>query len=441
MLERYLKYCSVLLLVVTSCFQETPVRVSADFEIEIVNDDYSVPATVRITNKTTGADLYAWFFEGGEPASSNKYNPEDILYSNAGKYLLRLEAWNTTERKIKELTIDLDSAIYANFTTQVKTNYFSPVVMNFINNSYGGSKYCWKFEGGEPSVFEGKNPPEILFTTPGEHHINLQVSNGREMVEFSDTLLVFPALSVDFVYHPGPDDLDMEAPILIQVASHCTSALSYHWKIQGGKIENDTLPETIIHIEAPGTYHIELYASNQKDTQKISREIKVLENTNLYKVHNLKFGITTASHTVGVFYSSATRNVLKTTELTSCDNSAIDFIFWSLPGFEQCCFISPDSSASKAFPDITKAKHTRIMNQTDFITNDLFDNMENDVILHQFEIVENNEKVYFNKEHVPHYVFFETEDKRKGVIKIKEFVEAGSDSYALADIKIQKESR
>ncbi|MDE7074651.1 MAG: PKD domain-containing protein, partial [Odoribacter sp.] len=144
MLERYLKYCGVLLFVFVSCFRETPVEVSADFEIEVVNDDYSVPVTIRVTNKTAGADLYAWTFEGGEPATSNKYHPDEIIYNRAGKYLLRLEAWNTTERKTKELTLALDSVIHAYFSYQVKMNCFSPVKADFTNNSYGGNEYYWE---------------------------------------------------------------------------------------------------------------------------------------------------------------------------------------------------------------------------------------------------------------------------------------------------------
>lgn len=46
---------------------------------------------------------------------------------------------------------------------------------------------------------------------------------------------------------------------------------------------------------------------------------------------------------------------------------------------------------------------------------------------------------YFTGNDVPHLVLFETGDYRKGVIKIKQFVQAGSNSYILADVKIQKE--
>lgn len=443
MLREYLKYSGIFLLLFISCFRETPVTVSADFDVEVVDNDYSVPVTVRITNKSTGADLYAWSFEGGVPEMSNKYNPDKIIYNKAGKYLLRLEAWNTTERKVKELTLSLDSVIHVDFICRVRINNFSPATFNFINKSYGGDRYYWKFSGGEPAFFEGRMPPEVVFTTPGKHSVNLQVSNVRETIEVADTIFVLPALSVDFDWQPGPDDTDMEAPVLIKVTARCTSALSYRWKVPGGRIENDTLPETWVRIDEPGTYPIELVADNLKESGRFCREIRVLENTNLYIIRDLKFGITTALNTVGAFYSSVSRSVLRTDEL-ALDSSEIDFIFWGLPDFEQCSFISPDSAAFKALPDIAEARHTRIINCADFITDAFFDSMENDAGLCRLEITENSspsQTAYFTDEHIPHYALFETEDHRKGVIKIKKFVKAGKASYILVDIKVQKENR
>lgn len=42
----------------------------------------------------------------------------------------------------------------------------------------------------------------------------------------------------------------------------------------------------------------------------------MLENSNLYIIQDLKFGITTALNTVGGYFSSETRSVLKMKELT-----------------------------------------------------------------------------------------------------------------------------
>ncbi len=427
-----------------SCFKETPVPVVPDFEVEIVDDDYSVPVTLRFLNKSTGADLYEWTFEGGEPEHSTQVHPDDVVYKNAGTHTVRLEAWNTTERKVKEWSVCLDSAIHAGFTYDVQVNRFSPVEIVLLNTGYGGSRYDWEFEGGVPQTYEGRTPPPVVFTGPGLHKIRLQVSNARETVEFADTLFVLPALSVDFAWQPGKDDYDMEAPLQAEVSARCESALSYSWKAAGARIENDTSAHTRIYFDKAGVYDVVLEAANGKETKRVTRSIHVLENSNLYKMTDLQFGITTALNTVGGYYSSENRNVLTTEEITGDKGATIDFVFWGLPGFGQCCFLSPDAVGLKALPDIPQARHSWLINKADFMTEALFDEMENDEQLRQLEIRENcdeNLNVYFTDDSIPHFVLFETYDHRKGVIKVKEFINAGKDSYILVSIKVQKESR
>lgn len=95
-----------------SCFKETIVEVKCDFEVEVVNNDYSVPVTLRVLNKTVGADLYEWTFEGGELQRSNSFNPEEIVYQEAGTYTIRLEAWNTTQQDVKEVNVELSAGCF-----------------------------------------------------------------------------------------------------------------------------------------------------------------------------------------------------------------------------------------------------------------------------------------------------------------------------------------
>lgn len=434
-------YNLLIVVICVSCFKETPVKVEADFEIEVAGNNYTVPVKVAVHNKSVGADLYAWTFEGGEPAESNKFNPDSVVYPAAGRYTVRLEAWNTTERKTKEIVIALDSAIYAGFTYKVAVNSFSPVEVAWSNLSYGGSRYYWEFAGGEPAFYEGKTPPVVIFREPGKHAVTLEVFNTRETERFSDTIVVLPALSVDFSWKPGKDDYDMEAPLTAELKAGCVSALSWRWSVEGGRVENDTLSETTVRFDEAGSYMVKLRASNGKEEKEVMKEVTVLENSNLYTVRDLKFGITTALNTIGGYYSSADRSVLTTDELTPEKGPAVDMVFWGLDGFGSCCFISPDDAALKALPDIPGAGHTWVINRPERFTAAQFDEMFNDKLLREMEIINNsdvNPDTYFGKEEAPHCVLFETADHRKGVVKVKEFVRAGKQSYVVADVKIQK---
>lgn len=427
----------------SSCYKEKRVEVVPDFTIEIVDGDHSVPVVVRIRNRTIGADLYEWTFEGGNPEKSNKSNPDDINYRLPGSYTIRLEAWNTTERKVKELTLDVDSALSVVFSYQIAINRFSPVEVTFINYSRGGNRYYWEFERGEPSVSEKQAPPPVTFSEPGKHVVRLQMFNTHKMVEYTDTIHVLPALAVDFDYVPDPDHTDMQAPFIAGLFAHGVSVSSYQWEVEGGVVENDTLPHTKVFFDKPGKYEIVLKATNQKEVKSVIREITVLEKSNLYTVENLSLGITTALNTVGCFYSSASRSILRADELTAENGPGIDLVFWGLgEDLRQACFISPDSAALKAFPDIPGARHSWFINCPGSFGVSQFDAMSHDELLKTTLIRENGDQsvnIYFKEEMLPHVVLFETEDGRKGAVKVKELVRAGRQSYVIADIKIQKD--
>jgi PKD repeat protein len=63
---------------------EESIPVKADFSIKVINDDYSVPVKVEITNKSTGAETYQWSFEGATITSSTEKSPQPITYANPG---------------------------------------------------------------------------------------------------------------------------------------------------------------------------------------------------------------------------------------------------------------------------------------------------------------------------------------------------------------------
>lgn len=438
-----LLFIFLLLVAITSCFKETDVPVNADFCIEIVNNDYSVPVVVRISNKTVGADIFQWSFEKGKPATSNKITPEEILYETPGVYTIRLEAWNSTEHKIKEQTILLDSALLVGFNYTVRINNYAPVEIELSNYSNGGKSYQWFFEGGEPSASDQKTPPVVTFRELGKHVVKLRVSNMREVIEYTDTICVLPALSVNFDWQPDPGHLDMQAPFIAKLSAHCVSANSYLWEVEGGVVKNDTFPDTEVFFEQPGKYTVVLRATNQKETKSVTKEITILEKSNLYTLENLSLGITTALNTVGCFYSSESRTILRANEVTAENGPSIDFVFWGLgEDLRQGCFISPDSAALKAFPDIPGARHTWLINHSAFFEVSHFDAMINDELLKTILIKENSDQnmnIYFTGEMLPHIILFETEDGRKGAIKVKELVKEGRLSYIIADIKIQKD--
>lgn len=62
------------------------------------------------------------------------------------------------------------------FTASPQITYENQSVI-FSNNSVNGTNWIWNFEGGNPSSYEGQNPPEILYSNVGEYDVSLTVTN------------------------------------------------------------------------------------------------------------------------------------------------------------------------------------------------------------------------------------------------------------------------
>jgi PKD repeat protein len=433
------------IMLVSSCYREQAVSVVADFVLTVEDDDYSVPSRILLENKSTGADNYKWTFDGGTPTSSDRQHPDAVLYRNAGTYVVCLEAWNDDEHKSKEVVVQFDSAVYIDFEIEIPVNNISPVQALISNKSSGGLAYHWTFEGTQTTSSDLYNPPPVNLTEAGEHTVTLETSNGRETFALSKTVVVLPAMSLDFDIIPSFDDEDMEAPFTAVLQNQSVNGLKYQWVSENGYIYNDTAAvSTTVKYNLPGAYAITLNADNGKEIKSISKTITVKPNSNLYIMKDVKLGIKPAHTSIGSFYSCALRKVITRDETDAEIGALIDFAFFGLDEtFRYCRILSPDSVGNYAFYDIPDARHTAIVNvleESSLVFSDAdFDNMDNDDILTVLPVVENDSgDRYFTGDVVPRIVLFETADGRKGAVKIKDFVSANLESYILTDLKVQK---
>lgn len=442
MLYLRISYIISLLFLCASCYKETPVIISADFKVSVVNDDYSVPVEIEVENNTTGADHFLWTFEGGTPESSNQKQPGPIRYKTPGTYIIRMECRNNNYSETKEFTLRTDSVLITDFEITFDINSFAPARVLINNKTKGAKSFEWLFEGGTPATSTERNPI-IIYDTPGEYQIVLKAGNGRENVESRKKIIVLPGLTTDFLIRPDLEDEDMQAPLSADLENKSEGALHFLWTATGGRIENDTACNTRIYFENPGEYIITLKANNEKEFQSVSHSIKVLPNTNIYEMKNVRLGINTSIE-YGPFYSCGLRRTFLGKEINTENGPNIDFVFFGLNDrFQFCRFLSPDSVSDFVFNPIPEAQHTYVVNiientSIQLSTND-FDNIKNDALLKDLPIRMNDTGGQsLSMDNLPRLVLFETRDGRKGVIKIKKAVRNFTDSYIEADIKVQK---
>ncbi|TSE05629.1 PKD domain-containing protein [Aquimarina algiphila] len=440
----------ILVFTLYGCAKEEAVPVIVDFEFDVFNDDFSIPVQVVFFNKTEGGEDYEWTFEGGVPSRSVNRNPGVIQYEAKGTYTIELTASNQDgSMDTKILEIQIDDPVLIDFEVTNLVDNFSPATFSIQNNSSGADSFSWTFEGGTPANSSSENPGEVVFTEPGDHEITLEISNGRETYSQQKTITVAPFLVPDFDFEIAFDDDDLQIPVRIQFENKSISATSYQWEFQGANVltSNDENPEVVFN--QTGSKTITLTALNGKETKSLSKEISFFTNTNLRELNDIRLGINTAhtSNTTGSFYSIADRTVYTAEEITTAISERIDIVFFGLSStFVRNRFVSPDELSGTTFDALQNPKSTIFINSQELcgcsasLSVAQFDAMQDDTLLSSLLIEETPGGLQdFDNSVLPRIVLFQTQEGKKGAIKIKNFVNDGQNSFISVDIKVQKE--
>ena len=428
-----------------SCHHEESTKVEIDVTLHI-KDNHTSPLVVAIENNTRYAEEYLWTFEGGEPATSDKKNPGSVTFSIPGEHHITLEAWNISERAAKTYTVQVDSAVIADFDMQVNINNYAPAIFNINNRSLGGSTYKWLFSGAQPETYEGKNPPAITYPSQGKYTVILIVDNGSALTTISKDVEVRESLDASFAIIPSFEDIDdMEAPLRATFETKLQGVESLGWECEGATFTDAISTDAVMFIPTAGTYTVHLEVSNGKETKRVSEQITVKENSNLRTHKDIKLGISTAQTTLGALYSTKLRQVIKSNEVNTTNAPLIDIAFFGFDNtFKHNRFVSPDKLETTTLVEFNNAEPTQFINNQESgnicLSVQEFESMTTDALLKILPISNaNDEDEYFEDVSLPRIVLFETSDGRKGAIMAKQVVKADKeDSYIIVDIKVQK---
>ena len=442
----------VLISCLQSCSKEEALPVTANFEFEVFNNDFSVPVEVILFNATKGADDYLWEFEGATPRVSTQRNPGIVTYNAKGVYNITLKASNEdgSEDTFTQ-TLTIEDPIEINFLTNAESDFFSPSTVNIQNITKGANNFTWTFEGGTPNTSVTQNPPPVVFTEPGIHKITLVASNDFETQTLTKEIEVLPLLEVDFDFEINFNDDDLQIPVEVSIINKSTSATGFSWTFTGATTPSSTQENPTIVFNSVGIQTISLTATNGKQTELISKQIEVFTNTNLRVIKDVQLGINTAhnNNTIGAAFNVERRRVFTQNEITEDNGEDIDFVYFGLNNrFTRNIFVSPNNLNETTFIPIPNASTTTIINNVEAcgcesqLTSLEFDNMNNDDVLNSLPITDTPElNLSFDNTVVPRIVVFKTADGRKGAIKVNRFVENSTNSYIEIDIKVQKEAR
>ena len=444
--ERIFLVSLLFLFLLHSCHEEQNIPIEIDVDLHIRDDNHTSPLLVAIENKTTGANEFLWTFEGGEPAVSSLKNPASVRFTTPGEHLIRLEARNEATKESRTYSVRVDSAVIADFEAVANVNNYAPAAYNIANHSSGGSSYIWTFEGGEPASYEGQYPPPVIYPLEGRYTITLTIGNGSSTFTTQKEISVREPLDASFAIIPSfEDEDDMEAPIRATFESCLQGVESLVWICEGAIITEPESVDAGIYFPSPGDYTVYLEVSNGKEIKRISQNITAKTNTNLRTHKDIHLGINTSHEKFSVYYSTKLRRSFKVSEVNVNNGNFIDIVYFGLSrNFSYNMFVSPDQLSETTFPEIPNANRTRYINKIESgsinLTSAQFNEMHTDTLLNALPIASATYgDEFFTNVPLPRVVLFETSDKRKGAILIKEMISnEREDSYIIVDIKVQK---
>jgi PKD repeat protein len=168
-----------------------------------------------------------------------------------------------------------DIPLTVDFTYDVIDNSFTvPVRISFANKTEGATSYKWTFEGGEPAVYDKREPGTITFNSIGTIHIKLEAWNDAERNQKEITIALDSVVKASFDAAPIINDF---APAEFNFNNTSLGAATYSWQFPGAltTISVDKNPVNIKY-NSPGTYRVYLQSKNVRGvTDTISKLINV----------------------------------------------------------------------------------------------------------------------------------------------------------------------
>lgn len=166
---------------------------SVDFETQFIIDNFP-PATVHCNNLSNGASQNTWQFEGGNPATSTTFNPQDVVFAEPGLHPITLQVSNGLETIQITKSVEVAPHLVAGFDYTVSyqdSDMQAPVSIQMLNNSMSATQFTWSATGANISN-SNSTAPIITFSNSGTYTVQLSATNGKETQTVQQTFTILP---------------------------------------------------------------------------------------------------------------------------------------------------------------------------------------------------------------------------------------------------------
>ena len=239
-----------------------------------------VPLLVKFNELSENAEAVAWDFNNDGIADSATLNPIHE-FTTPGTYTVNMTAIseNGTDFKLANITVSekpVPILPVANFSAN-KTEGFAPLSVQFNDSSENATSINWDFNCDGVSDSEERSPVHE-FTTQGTYTVNLTATNGNGTDSKLATITVsekpVPILPVA---NFSANVISGYAPLSVLLTDLSQNATSRSWDIGNDGIVESRDSSIVYVFTNPGTYTVNLTASNANGTDSKLAMITVLE--------------------------------------------------------------------------------------------------------------------------------------------------------------------
>ena len=206
-----------------------------------------------------------------------------------------------------------------------------------------------------------------------------------------------------------------------------------------GLSSNSSEKEPVLSFSKTGTYILQLEVSNGKKTKKIQKEIIIVPDKGFAIIKDVKLGISSASQTIGSYFSSKLRTVFKENEsISKVQADQIDLVYFGLnDSFSFNQFVSPHKAQSVGF-NANFTNQTKVINVQTLVLPEDFTKLDLTKLMALDAQNTLETSKFFGATPLPKVVLFETQTGKKGAVLIKQIVKDGNNSYLIADFRVMK---
>ncbi|WP_410508553.1 PKD domain-containing protein [Methanosarcina hadiensis] len=229
-----------------------------------VTEGYA-PLSVQFTDSSENANSISWDFNNDGISDSVEQNPV-YVYQQPGTYTVNLTATNLngTNSKLGTITVLAVQVLpVANFSSNVTEGYV-PLTVQFEDLSENASSISWDFNNDGVSDSTDKSPVYV-YQQPGTYTVNLTATNLNGTNSKLGTITAL-AVQVLPVANFSTNVTEGYAPLSVHFTDNSENANSISWDFNNDGISDSVEQNPVYVYQQPGTYTVNLTATNLNGT-------------------------------------------------------------------------------------------------------------------------------------------------------------------------------